>query len=388
MAGEFSIASFNLHNFNYKSADATSSGVSALFKKAKLKRLAELFTSGDYDIIALQEIQTPETVKAIVNEMGNSYRSCHCHDFYDGISEGRFKSPGREKRGELAFIWNANRVELYKNCAVYQRLNDRMWLALDYFIQGASALLASYLGAGAILADEDEDLDDEEKRKSKKSNTAKKSVKCLGAAGAAAAGYLGHKYLGAQLKRMRPPFVAIFNRRSGSLIDKERQIRLLNVHSQFGRTDADKSSTLSEIRTKEAEYVLREAFQIVKSERDDESSLGLVMALGDFNLSEQTLQKIAGEINAMPMRSDKMEIGVAHLTTVSVSNQEEVKQGKPREYKYSNDYDHFAFDMDVWDVKKARRCFDKEYDKFYVLEGVEKRALSDHLPVVITTDRI
>ena len=186
--------------------------------------------------------------------------------------------------------------------------------------------------------------------------------------------------------------------------------------AQFGNADADgvsptereydlatakgkerlvfvKNSTPSQIRTKEAEFVLREAFQIVKSEQTENSSLTLTMAAGDFNRSAKSLQAIAAAINAMPMRSDKMQIGVtknanepdAHLTTIAVSNKDEVKNGKAREYKYSHDYDHFAFDMDVWSPSDAKRAFGLEYEKFFVLEGNERRALSDHLPVVIKT---
>lgn len=399
MAGEFSIASFNIHNFNYD-VRGGGSGADSQFKKAKADHICGIIRDGGYDVIALQEVQTPETVASLIGLLNNGnpngrYAFVHCHDFYETISNGRFKSPGREKRGELAFIYDSESVALFKDGAVYQRLNDRMWLALDYFISGAAALLATSLGVGALTGDvEDDDSEgerDDDKRD--KANKKQKGLKTVGALGVAGAGYAAHKFLESQLKRMRPPFVAFFCKKIGDAVDEGRQLRLINVHSQFGRTDADRFTTPSLIRTKEAEFVLKEAFEIVKSEQAENASLTLTMAAGDFNRSAKCLQTIATAVNAMPMRSDKMQIGVtrnanapeAHLTTVAVSNREEVENGKAREYKYSHDYDHFAFDMDVWSPVDAKREFGLDDERFYVFEGEDRRAISDHLPVVIKT---
>lgn len=399
MAGEFSIASFNLHNFNFD-VKGGGSGADSQFKKAKAERICGIVRDGGYDVIALQEVQTPETVASLIGLLNDGnpngrYSFVHCHDFYETISNGRFKSPGREKRGELAFIYDSESVALFKDCAVYQRLNDRMWLALDYFISGATALLATSLGVGAFIGDDEDGEPEMERDKAKRDEANKKpnGLKTVGALGVAGAGYVAHKILESQLKRMRPPFVAFFCKKVGDAVDEGRQLRLINVHSQFGRTDADRFTTPSQIRTKEAEFVLQEAFQIVKSEQTENSSLALTMAVGDFNRSAKCLQAIATEINTMPMRSDKMQIGVsrnanvpdAHLTTVAVSNREEVENGKAREYKYSHDYDHFAFDMDVWSPVDAKRAFDLGDERFYVFEGEDRRAISDHLPVVIKT---
>lgn len=391
MNGMFSIASFNLHNYNYDSCKDVF-GDDVAFKREKLDQIVKIITDGGYDIIALQEIQTPQTVRSIVgglNEGRSSggYDFVHCQSFYEKISDNRFKSPEREKRGELAFIWNTKTTALFKGCAAYQRLNERMWLALDYFVQGASAAFAGLLGMSALVPDEE---DGGEKRKK---HTAHKTLKWGGAAGLAAIGYAGHRYLDAQLKRMRPPFVAFFNKVNGMEVDQSKQLRLINVHSQFGKTDADSFVTPAEIRDKEAEFVLQEAFQIVKSEQIEDSDLNLVMALGDFNRSAHSLSQIAAKINAMPMRGDQMKIGITkekmnpdgHLTTVSVSNPNEVKEGQRREYAYSHDYDHFAFDMDVWQQEDAKRVFGLSDERFFVLEGNDRCAISDHLPIAIKT---
>ena len=391
MNGEFSIASFNLHNYNYD-AQKDVLGNDVAFKREKLDQIVKIITDGGYDIIALQEIQTPQTVRSIVSGLNEGrssgdYDFVHCQDFYEKISDNRFKSPEREKRGELAFIWNTKTTALFKGYAAYQRLNERMWLALDYFVQGASATLAGLLGMSALVPDEE----DEEKKKKK--HITRKTIKWGEATGLAVMGYAGHRYLDAQLKRMRPPFVAFFNKVNGTKVDPSKQLRLINVHSQFGKTDADFFVTPAEIRNKEAEFVLQEAFQIVKSEQIEESDLNLVMALGDFNRSARNLLQIAAKINAMPMRGDQMKIGIikdkmnpeGHLTTVNVSNSEEVKEGQMRKYAYSHDYDHFAFDMDVWRQEDAKRILGLSDERFFVLEGNDRCAISDHLPIAIKT---
>lgn len=399
MAGEFSIASFNLLNFNFD-ARVAGGGVDSQYKKAKAERICEIMRDGGYDVIALQEVQTPETVASLTSLLNDGnldgrYKFVHCNDFYETISDGRFKSPDREKRGELAFVYNSESVSLVKDCAIYQRLNDRMWLALDYFISGAMAVLATSLVVGAFRGDDEDDKPTGEQDKKKREQAKRKALKAIGALGAAGAGYAAHKLLEGQLKRMRPPFTAFFCKKMGNRVAEERQLRLINVHSQFGRTDVDQFATPAQIRTKEAEFVLREAFQIVKSEQTENSPLALTMAVGDFNRSARCLQAIATEINAMPMRSDTMQIGVtrdlnrpdAHLTTVAVRNQEEVVKGKAREYDYSHDYDHFAFDMNVWSAEDAKRDLGIEDKRFFVLDGSDRRAISDHLPIVIRTTK-
>jgi hypothetical protein len=41
--------------------------------------------------------------------------------------------------------------------------------------------------------------------------------------------------------------------------------------------------------------------------------------------------------------------------------------------------------MDVWSPDNAKRELGLEDERFFVLEGNERRAISDHLPIVIKT---
>lgn len=404
-----SIASFNLHNYNF---DANKPSPDA-FKKEKLARLVKIFGDGCFDIIVLQEVQTPETVNSIVRALNNGspfgkFRGIHCFSFYEEISEGRLKSPDREKRGELAYIWNSEKLSLYKGEAVYRRLNDRLWLALDYFVNSVSSVLSVALAAGMFLPEKDSDdvQVDEADRKQRKRKTARKTVQGLATAGIAGAGYMAHKIVDAQLKRMRPPFVVFFHPKDGARVDKTRQIRLVNVHSQFGKVDgADWFVTPTQIRQAEAEFVLKDVFQSVKSEYADEgvdNPAAYVLACGDFNRSLGKLSEIAHDINnAVPRKTDEMKIAVGirkedvtdvqkdrGRTTIAVVNRDEVKKGKQRKYDYSHDYDHFAFDMDVWRVSDAKRVLDLTSKEFFVFDGPEHRAISDHLPISIVSEKL
>ena len=102
-----------------------------------------------------------------------------------------------------------------------------MWLALDYFISGATALLATSLGVGAFIGDDEEDEPEMEREKAKrdKANQKLTGLKTVGALGVAGAGYAAHKILESQLKRMRPPFVAFFCKKVGDAVDEGRQLR-------------------------------------------------------------------------------------------------------------------------------------------------------------------
>lgn len=395
MAGGFSIASFNLKNFMY---DARVVGFDAdsRFKKSKTERISEIIRDGGYDVIALQEVQTPETVASIVSQLNRGtpygrYSFVHCHDFYETISNDRFKSHNLiQTRGELAFIYDSESLELFKDYAVYKRLNDRLWLALDYFVSGAVALLPPSLAAGALIRNNRE-KPDESNRDDEKRNRPRRKLKAAGVVAVAATGTIAatgsvyaHKYLSWQLKHIRPPFVAFFYKKNGGSVDESRQLRLINVHSQLDPVKDEKRSTGMVIRKKEAEFVLREAFQIVKSEQTENTSLPLTMALGDFNLSGKALQEIADAINSMAMRSDRMLIGVTENATAREAHLTTVWRDKNGKYKYKNDYDHFAFDMDVWSPDDAKRAFGLENNRFFVGEGREC-TISDHLPVEIST---
>lgn len=405
MNGVFSIASFNLHNYNYD-AYKDVSGDDVAFKREKLDQIVKIITDGGYDIIALQEIQTPQTVRSIVgglNEGRSSggYDFVHCQSFYEKISDDRFKSPEREKRGELAFIWNTRTVELFNECAVYQRLNDRLWLALDYFVQGASATVAGLLGIGGILPSEDSDDKSTRMRRQLKKGVSNKSLKLGGATGVAAAGYVAHRYLDAQLKRMRPPFVAFFHKKNGREVDRSKQLRVINCHSQFGPSSYDKENvwspkTEAKIQDQEAKFVLCEAFRIAKEPIEQEGgkkpSLVVVLAAGDFNRSGERLTTIVNEcVNSKLRTEDKIKIGIvknvlspeAHLTTIS--EKKRTDENAPVEYQYANSYDHFAFDMDVWRQQDAHRIFGLSDERFFILEGKDRCAISDHLPITIKT---
>lgn len=405
-----SIASFNLHNYNF---DANKPSPDA-FKKEKLARLAKIFEGGGFDVIALQEVQTPETVNSIVKALNKGspfgkFKGIHCFSFYEEISERRLKSPDREKRGELAYIWNSDKLSIYKGAAVYRRLNDRLWLALDCFVNSVSSMLSATLAAGMLLPEndtEEETVDGAECKRGGRRSAKNKALQGVGSAGIAGAGYMAHKIVDAQLKRMRPPFVVFFQPKDGTNVDKTRQLRLVNVHSQFGKVDgADWFVTPAQIRQAEAEFVLKEVFQSVKSERADEgvdNPAAYVLACGDFNRSLGKLSQIADGINnAIPRSTDEMRIAVGirkedvtdvqknrSRTTIAVVNRDEVKKGKQREYGYSHDYDHFAFDMDIWRIADAKRALDLSSKDFFVFEGHERRAISDHLPISIVSEKL
>ena len=47
--------------------------------------------------------------------------------------------------------------------------------------------------------------------------------------------------------------------------------------------------------------------------------------------------------------------------------------------------DNFAFDMDVWRQQDAHRIFGLSDERFFILEGKDRCAISDHLPITIKT---
>lgn len=385
MASGFSIASFNVRNFN------TDSSGNRQFKEEKQRKITALIETKGFNVVALQEIQTDNTVRDIVKMLNGgpehgTYDYVHCRSIYDDLkTQGyAFKSES-QSRGELAFIWDTRSVKLEgrESLFLYKGIDERLNHAIDTFVSIAAAMFSGFLAT---------------QKHEKSDSKLPGGSNAVGAVAVAAAGYGVHRQMveaeqtrasethkrSSEILRnlIRPPLVGIFTKNS----DRNKQLRIINVHSQFGKTAFDNDCGRT-IRKAEAKFLMKDVFEIVNSQRCGDCKTAFTMIAGDFNLRLSDLEQVA-RIPSVVATNPDMVASQDEKSTVKVSNQQEVdRKGEQRKYEQVHDYDHFIFSSDCWKKENAELALTLNDESFYVLKGNERRAMSDHLPIVISSDK-
>ena len=413
--GGYKIGSFNVLNLKTDVANKSSQAKED-FKRLRIAKIAELIMKQEFAIIALQEIQSRETVKQIVLELNKSsacWDFVHCDRAYKDLNT--YSLPGRkmlEDRAELAFIFDMRKVKFVKDYVFYKGIHEQFLTAMQYFITTLLGIVAVGMGIAAEV--DDADKDEAELRKSKKGNH-HKAVLGTGAAasGIAAIGsWFGMEHIKAKTRKqiedflsrtLRPPLVALFKP-----VDSERnvQLRFINMHSQFSfdnAPDKARQKALQEARQAESQFVLERIFHIVNTQRvlslSNLNSTTFTIAAGDFNLTKKQLDKV---IKRRSVKEVEPNLAVLqnHPSTITCVNKEKVTSGEDTEYCYSftdNDYDHFILDGGLWGIDsepKMTKCLGEGVvEDFDILRPKHKanphrQAISDHHPIAICSNAI
>lgn len=377
-----SIASFNVLNFKTDSK----SGRNKEFKQEKIRRIGSIIRDQQFDIVALQEIQSEDSVRQIVdflNQGGTIYKYKHCNSIYEELSgEFEFKSG---LHSELAFIWDSRTVELDEDLVVYKGIHDRLLRAIDAFFTSATGVISSILAVGALVLDKDAAAKDEEEKKKRKgrSDLMGGGALILAGGGSVAHYELKDEIEGVLRNTLRPPLVGLF-RRVGTGASSNTQIRVINVHAQFGKTKYDKIGGVK-LRKMEVGFVLGDIFKIVDSQTSGEYITPRTIVAGDFNLSLANVKSVINDLNA---QGELVACQDAETTLTLINRKEVEEDGQPPEYEVANDYDHFVFRSDCWSDKDATIVRDD--DTFFIGQkgSQEYKPISDHYPIEISTEKV
>lgn len=404
----FTIGTFNVRNFKTKATGETDPKD---FKNIRAERVAELIRSSKMSIVALQEVKSAETVEYICrclnkdNKDGGHYQYRHCASIYKSILEEeglRMKSP-HESRGELAYIWDDRVVELSRGESVkviYKGIEERMAHQWDVFVASAAMIFVGANRAYSAMC-----------RKKKKPDGAEISTDLTSiGAGFAVAGQLGVTPTGEETtskekaesmlrKLLRPPLIAIFSMKN----DRNKQIRLINVHLRFGVRQCDdaregesESKLAKRLRKEELSFAARNLFEIVDSQRGGGNESQHTLLLGDMNLLPNEVEDVLKR-KSFKQHNLNLEVHQKEKTTVKLINGKDVENGKDPVYDVANSYDHFIFKSDIWKPKASTETSTSvvRLDSVFYAKRVDKKGLrkikypiSDHLPVVISTDKI
>lgn len=377
-----SIASFNVLNFKTDSK----SGRNKEFKQEKIRRIGSIIRDNEFDIVALQEIQSEDSVRQIVdflNQGGSVYKYKHCNSIYEELSgEFQFKSG---LHSELGFVWDSRTVELDENLVVYKGIHDRLLRAIDSFVTSATGVISTLLGTGAMALGNVVDSKDEEEKKKRKDEAGLLGGSALLVAGGGSVAHckLRDEIEGVLRNTLRPPLVGLF-RRVGAGASTNTQIRVINVHTQFGKTKYDKIGGVK-LRKMEVGFVLGDIFKIVDSQTSGEYITPRTIVAGDFNLSLANVKSVIKDLNA---QGELVACQSAETTLTLINRKEVEEEDKPPEYEVANDYDHFVFRSDCWSDKDA--AIVRDDDTFFVGKkgSQEYKPISDHYPIEIATEKV
>ena len=403
-SGGIKIGSFNVLNLK-TNVNNKSSQEKENFKTLRIQKIAELIKTANFAIVALQEIQSSETVEQIVAELnrdGTSWDFVHCDRVYEEVNN--YSSPGQkmlEDRAELAFVFDSRKLVFIKDFAFYKGIHERFLSAIQWFISALLGVAAAGIGVDSCSKQEKEP----DKTQDSRAKTIKRVVKGAGSAttGLAAVGaWFGmdkykeksHNQIeGFLRKTLRPPLVALFKSRSS---ERNVQLRFINMHSQFSYEKAPIKA-----RQTESRFVLQHIFHIVNTQRvlslSNLNSTAFTIAAGDFNLTKKQLDEV---IRRRSVKDVEPYLAVlqTHPSTIRCTNKEEVASGKATEYKYEftdNDYDHFVLDGKLWgtDNEPIRtKCngvvMDLDILRPKHADNPHRKAISDHHPIVISTEQL
>lgn len=391
-SGGFVIGSFNVQRFQ---SEGASGNLSYDDRQAKAKHIAEIIRSENFAITCLQEcfreksngaISPAERITSYLNgglALGR-YACIHCSRFYDVLKDYGYKFRSlNESRGEYAFIWDTTKVTLAIDkgaMVVYNAINERLTRGLDAAITAGLATMLLVGGVGRQKSDKEED---EERKRLGVAKNAGKMMEASAVAGVAYAA--NHKIAGSRKERiaellrssLRPPFVGLFNMK----YDKNKQIRLINVHTQWGKIKGESISG-EEARKIEMRYLVDIVFPTVDTQRSGFNETVYTVMAGDYNYSAESLMvksvmtKYGANIRMVQHDSTKWYLS----NPVEVEERRQLPIYKPIP---GHDYDHFVVSRPCWSDGSGTAIHHNE--DYFVGEGYGRCPISDHYPVRLST---
>lgn len=402
------ICSFNLWNLQ---SHARGKDSDPGFRAQRVRKVADLIARNQFGVVVLQEARTPETVNDICRAINESagfgrYNGVHCADAYErifGKNGYGGKTGATLKRAELAFIWDSRVFE--PACddfakIVYTGIDNSVNHVYDAFFASLAALVVGgmrYVG----------------KRDGGKKQAKREAAVDAGAVAAAALAVDANNHAASKIvewskeeteewlrSSLRPPFVLLLNFRS----DRNKQLRLINVHLQFGLTAADEGDRLENetaaaqkmrIRQEEVKLLAMNdlnVFDIVDSQRSGGNETAITIAAGDFNLSVEQVKADGSGNRNVP---EDMVVAQTQRSSLSLKAAADTEERKRVICPTVHSYDHFLFKSDVWRADDAKvldspdpLCDDGFYAEKIVSGKTVLHPISDHLPVVITSTKI
>ena len=401
------IGSFNVQNLKLKPGQDLkfgdgSSNQSDSFKKQKIEKISKILKDEAFDLIALQEIQNEEAVKKIADTLG--YQFCHASNIYEELIKRGFKNKHDSVfKPEYAFLWNPNSLTLERDPEVYKGISDRIAKHFDMFIDALAIMIAGML----FFRDKDPKKEKKENEE-KKDESKQKGLQYLGLIGIDLTSKkitreIAKKRIADILhKTLRPPLYGIFRRPFSSEIGMSvpdyphspsvvsgggygsRELRIINTHIQFG-VGKDEFGGAKAIRLKELEFVLGTLYDIVATQRDGKWRCPTTIVAGDYNMSWENLSNLNSSKDFMDCHKNRSFVVTNQKkpSTVKIANPDEVNEGKTPQIEYVNNYDHFSYDSDMFNIgDPIISRFDCTNENFIA----DNRLISDHVPIKMVFD--
>jgi len=393
--GGFSIGSFNVLHFQ---SEGNTTSLSFEERQQKARQIAELIRSEDFAVVCLQEcfretsngvISPAERITCNLNggmAMGR-YECIHCSRIYDELKAYGYKFRSEnESRGEYAFIWDKMRVTLDKSSRamiVYNAINERITRGLDAAITAGVAACSLIIRSGRNERSDKNDKEQHRNRLDKRDSKGKSSSDDALIGGVAGLAVIANHGIAMRRKTqikellqasLRPPFVGLFTMNH----DKNKQLRLINVHTQWGRISGETLSGTA-ARNIEMRYLAEVVFPTVENQRSGFYETVFAVMAGDYNLTADSIaRKISETKYGSSLRVAQRDSTKWYLTNpIEVAKREGLPIYEPIEK--CHDYDHFIFSRPCWTEDSGRAI--QNNPSFMVGEGYGRHPISDHYPV-------
>ena len=378
------IGSFNVQNLKVGDSDGGSEDNSS-FKKNKIEKIAEIIKNEGYDLVALQEIKNTEAVKGIAQELGYSF--CHCDNLYNELNRQNYTNKNNSTfKPEYAFLWNPTVLVLDHDPEIYKGIYDRISLRLRAFIDMlVAAVYAMLIGGRNMLEEEEKENGKDEDDKKEDESHRQILLDFFGLAGTvftadkAQETFIRHQISQVLQQTLRPSLIGVFKRCFSAELC-EREIRLINVHTQFGKNMKE----FKALRMQELEFVLGDVFDVVATQRDGKMRCATTIVAGDYNMELPELAALETSESFLKLHKYRSFVTTQDKkTTVRLANADEVEQGQRPELEYVSNYDHFSYDASLFpSYGPVISRFDATPDNFII----ENKLVSDHVPVKMTVD--
>ena len=330
----YKIGSFNLLRFSLSEGKKRDD-------KLASKHFARIIRKENFDIVALQEIDTREALLCLLNELGQNYLGIHSKDL--GLIINSACAPAQE----FAFVWKKDRVRRIDDPKFYTRIYEKISQSWD-----------SYINLRSNQVMDDPDSVDEEMMEAASGNAL----------------FLESSKPESQLDSLRnimrslirPPMVCGF-RPSGGWKLLRWELRIINTHIIFGKTRQNRMDEISHIKGK--------IHTVVNTTRFGDFRSVYTVIAGDYNLETTSLSSLEKNPQFVNDCENHKMISVQEQPTTL----RQVSKGNhalTEDKWYSKNYDHYSYDLiRVSPLMKNTKRVGCDDHKTY------RQEISDHVPI-------
>jgi endonuclease/exonuclease/phosphatase family metal-dependent hydrolase len=309
--------------------------------------IAKIIQDNNFDIVAFQELLTPQALNGIVNNLGKGeWEGIHASKPISEISAGQSVKNSRE----YGFVWKKDRVTLVRDPYIYTEIEKR----IDYIWQNHIRMQVDRIKEEPEL--KGDDFDDESSAKPSSLSIVEMKRHILEAF---------------KTELIRPPMVACF-RPAGFWGFLKLELRIINTHIIFS---GGLKKPLNQ-RIAEFKQIVGKMHTALNTLRFGDFRSVYTIVAGDYNLTPDHLElyEVAEDKQFLNECENHIICTVQKLPTTLKTYDANIQGNNC----YSKSYDHFSYDRNRFSKisNEVSRVDCNDFKK-------HRMEISDHVPIYI-----